>query len=248
VLASLPALAEEPSGAAAPADSEANARELFRQGNLLIGEARYLEALDAFVAAYSAWHNPKIQLNIATTLRALERRTAAIDAYQEYLRAAEPPPERRAEVEAILRDLDGLVAHVTLRLPADTRRVLLDGTPLGGAAAELRLDPGHHLLVAQTAAGERTLALDVRAGERRVMVIAESRPPAALHEPPALTVPALDASPEPERGGAAFGIVTRLDLDVGGHGAIGAAGVALACSVRTRAPGRGSSYPCSMLH
>jgi hypothetical protein len=241
-LASLPALADEPSGANAGAavnanaNAEANARELFRQGNLLIEQSRYLEALDAFRGAYSAWQNPKIQLNIATTLRALERRAAAIDAYQEYLRAADPPPERRAEVEAILRDLDGLVAHVKLTLPGDTRRVVLDGTPLpADAAAELSLDPGHHLVVAETGAGTRSLPIDVRAGERRDVVIAASEPPAPASAPPALTAPPLDSAPETQRGALALGITTRVDIDVGGHGAIGAAGLALGFGPHLRA-------------
>lgn len=244
VLASQPALADAPSDTAVDARAEANAsaraeahaRELFRQGNLLIEQSRYLEALDAFQQAYSAWQNPKIQLNIATTLRALERRSAAIDAYREYLRAMDPPPERRAEVEAILRDLDGLVAHVKLVLPPDTRRVMLDGAPLpaDAAAAELRLDPGHHLVVVETGAGTLSRPLDVRAGERRDVVIAESEPPAAT-ELPSMTAPPLDSAPETKRSAVALGLVTRLDIDVGGHGAVGAAGVTLGFGPHVRA-------------
>jgi len=237
-LASQPALADEPSSVAADADAsaEANARELFRQGNLLIGESRYLEALDAFQRAYTAWQNPKIQLNIATTLRALERRSAAILAYREYLRAAEPPPERRAEVEAILRDLDGLVAHVKLVLPADTRRVVLDGTPLpADSTAQLSLDPGHHLLVAETGAGTRSMPIDVRAGEQREVILAESEPPRAATELASMTAPPLDDAPESQRGALQLGIMTRLDIDIGGHGAVGAAGVTLGFGPHVRA-------------
>jgi len=235
--ASPPALASGPSGveASAAPNAEADARELFRQGNLLIEQSRYLEALDAFRGAYSAWQNPKIHLNIATTLRALERRAAAIDAYREYLRAADPPAERRAEVEAILSDLEGLVAHVKLTLPADTRRVLLDGTPLPvESVAELRLDPGRHGVVAETGAGTRSVTIDVRAGERRDVLIAASDPPAAAAPPPVLTAPPADSAPRGQRSALGLGIVTRLDVDGGGAGAVGGAGLALGLGPHVR--------------
>ena len=61
----------------ADAALEARARELFKQGNRLIEQARYVDALEKFEAAYATWQNPKIQLNIATTLRTLGRHAEA---------------------------------------------------------------------------------------------------------------------------------------------------------------------------
>jgi hypothetical protein len=87
-------------------DGEARARELFREGNRLVDEAQYSQALAAFESAYRLWNNPKIQLNIATTLRALGRHSEALGAYRHYLQYAEPSAERRAEVELICVELE----------------------------------------------------------------------------------------------------------------------------------------------
>lgn len=216
------------------ATREAEARELFKQGNRLIEQARYVDALDKFEAAYSAWQNPKIQLNIATTLRTLGRHAEALRTYREYLGSGAPSGERRAEVEAIIAGLEARVAHLTLALGPEVQRVTLDGRELSldrlDATAALAVDPGRHALLAETAAGPQLTTFDLGAGERQRIAL-----PAPEASAPAKPSP-LEAD-APEDAGAVHGprrvgVVTRLDVDGEARGVVGALGLSVPLGAR----------------
>jgi hypothetical protein len=213
---------------------EAHARDLFQQGNRLIEQARYVDALDKFEAAYSAWQNPKIQLNIATTLRTLGRHAEALRAYREYLGSGAATGERRAEVQAIIAGLEARVAHLTLSLGPELQRLTLDGRELGldgrGGTLTLAVEPGRHALLAETAAGPQLTTFDVEAGERQR--IALPTPEASQAEKPA--TPEADAG---EDTGAArerrrIGVLTRLDIDGEARGVVGALGLSVPIGTR----------------
>lgn len=222
-------------GAEPPPDAatEGRARALFKEGNRLIEQSRYVDALDRFLAAYSTWQNPKIKLNIATTLRALGRYSRALTAYREYLRDADPSEQRQGEVEAIARGLEAHVARLDLHVGRDVERVTLDGEALDPRSqADLLVDPGRHVLITETAAGAQVVAFDVVAGERRPIGL-PGRHGEALGPTHAATPDAAppnetlrDAAPDASvRRSATVGVVTRLDVDGGGRGAVGAAGL-----------------------
>jgi len=223
--------AEAPRTAAAP---EVRARELFKQGNRLIEQARYVDALDRFEAAYRFWENPKIQLNIATTLRTLGRHAEALRSYREYLGSGEPTGERRAEVQDIIAGLEARVAHLTLSLGPEVQRVTLDGRELSldalGGTTALAVEPGRHALLAETAAGPQLTTFDVEAGERQRIVLPAPEP-SAPEKPSTLEVdPAEDAGEARER--RRIGVLTRLDIDGEGRGVVGALGLSVPIGTR----------------
>lgn len=207
---------------------ESNARELFKQGNQLIEQARYADALDRFTAAYAAWQNPKIQLNIATTLRTLGRHAEALRAYREYLATAEASGKRRAEVEAIITGLEARVGYVALTIAPRVQRVTLDGNELeraslGGSEA-LAIDPGRHVLVAETEAGPEVTRFEISAGEREAIALSGPAPSEPAKAPTPAAAPE-DAGASHDRLG--LGVVTRVDVDGKGEGAVGALGLAV---------------------
>jgi hypothetical protein len=223
--------AEAPRADAAP---EARARDLFKQGNRLIEQARYVDALDKFEAAYSAWQNPKIQLNIATTLRTLGRHAEALRTYREYLGSGAPTGERRAEVQAIIAGLEARVAHLTLSLGPELQRLTLDGRELSldglGGTTTLAVEPGRHALLAETAAGPQLTTFDVEAGERQRIAL----PTPAASSPEKPPTPGADAV---EDAGATrerrrIGVLTRLDIDGEGRGVVGALGLSVPIGTR----------------
>ena len=55
--------------AAPPTPQEkAEATKLFKEGTKLLDDAEYVGALDRFNQAYALWANPKILINIGTSL------------------------------------------------------------------------------------------------------------------------------------------------------------------------------------
>ncbi|HTV22742.1 MAG TPA: tetratricopeptide repeat protein [Polyangiaceae bacterium] len=218
----------------ADASAEAEARQRFKQGNKLIEQARYVDALDEFRAAYTVWQNPKIQLNIATTLRTLGRHAEALRAYRDYLRSANPTGARRGEVEVILADLEARVARVTLALDGDVARVTLDGDEVDrealGSADGLALDPGRHVLLADTAAGQRALTFEVNAGAREALELPAPAPDPKATIAQAPVVAPEDAGADGDR--LRFGVTTRVDIDGKGRGAVGALGLAVPIGTR----------------
>lgn len=144
---------------AAPSESDiARARALYARGLTAVDEARWADALSAFEQAYALSGVAAALYNVATTLRALGRHVAAMDALTTLL-------EEHPEIESPLRQLAttmldeerARVASLILSLPpAPAPRVLLDGrtvrvgaTPDGDRhRLELAADPGpHHVLV-----------------------------------------------------------------------------------------------------
>jgi hypothetical protein len=194
---------------------------LFKDGNALLDAGRYEDALAKFEAAYAAWANPKILLNLATTLRALERNADALQAYQRYSKEAQPSPERKAEVDAICSELLGRVATLRLGATADGQSVTLDGKPLDAALpSALYLEPGDHVLVSVSAGGEQALRFAVQPGEAREL--APPSPAPILDRVPEAP-PAVPA--ESSTGRHRVAVLARADIDGRGRGVLGAAGL-----------------------
>lgn len=152
--------------------AEKEARALFKEGNALIDRGSYVDALDRFNRAYARWPNPKILLNIATSLRQLGRWAEAADAYSRYLKDSGADPKRQAEVESVIRELDAKVGRLRIEVSEPGARILLDGRPLEGDLASVRVDPGPHTVIVEKpgftpAAATVTLA----AGEQRSVTL-----------------------------------------------------------------------------
>jgi len=230
--------AQEPTASTenAPEDeNRAQARVLFQEGNRLIERANYVDALEKFRAAYRLWQNPKIELNIATTLRELGRNAEALENYREYLRKADPSPELRSEVSAVIAELEARVAHVALAVDGDAGRVLLDGREVPPAKrAQVIVEPGRHTLLVEGKGPPSVLTFEAVAGERREVRVAAPMPepsPAPAPAPPSAGGDAAVASHlRQARSESGLGVYARVDADVSGEGAVGGAGLSWATS------------------
>lgn len=186
----------------ADAKAEREARALFKEANRLLAEKDYVSALDMFRAAYNRWPNPKILLNIGTTLRNLGRDAEAADAYEKYLREGKPDAKRKAEVDAILKELSVKLAKLRIEVNEPGARVLVDGKVVGESpqAITLRVEPGTHTIVAEKQGYPAAAAtVQISAGQERVvelrLVQAGVPPPTPPPSPPPKKVP--DPTPEP---------------------------------------------------
>jgi hypothetical protein len=151
-------------GTAAYAETQAEqeARTLFREGNKRLEAQDFPAALELFRQAYERSPNPKILLNLGTTLRSLGREAEAADTYDRYLADPQADPKRRHEVEKLVREIDKRVGRVRIAVNEPGARVLLDGRSVGESRALLvvRADPGRRAVVAEKT-GFRTAAATV---------------------------------------------------------------------------------------
>jgi hypothetical protein len=165
--------------ALAEAKNEREARVLFREGNLMLQEKEYLGALERFRAAYERFPNPKILLNIGTTLRHLGRDAEAADLYEKYLASAKPTAARRAEVEAILSELSQRLAKLRIQVNEAGARVLVDGKPVGESPqpVTMRVEAGTHTVVAEKEGFSTAVTtVDLAGGQSRTIELQLTRP------------------------------------------------------------------------
>jgi len=211
------------------AGSEDEARALFEDGNKLLEKGNYVDALEKFRAAYARWANPKILLNIGTTLRQLGRNAEAADTYAKYLADSAADPKRTAEVTQVLADLEAKIGKLEIVL-AKRARVLIDGRLLGELEGTVlaRVEPGVHAIAIEPSTGKATmLNVSVAAGEKRTVEITPPEAPPAEVAPPAppVAAPAKPEAPAPPPRSTTFGAFVRTDIEVRGRGAIVAPGL-----------------------
>ena len=127
----------------APGTDTAYAKSLMQSGVKLLEAKDYLGALAVFKEAYARLKNAKILLNIGTTLKLLDRRADAANAYQHYLDSPDTDPARRAEVVEVIADLDKSVGRVVLSVtPPDVAVQFTDDWVPASAAKVWRVAPG----------------------------------------------------------------------------------------------------------
>jgi tetratricopeptide (TPR) repeat protein len=150
------------------------ARALLKQGNDLVADGRYVEALEKFRAAHARFPSPKLVLNIGTTLRQLGRLAEAMDAYEEYLASAEVDPAEKTEVKRLLSEMSGKTARLKIRVDQPAQRLTLDGKTIAenSTAVERRVDPGSHVVVAERAGHPSAVErFEVSAGDHRELLL-----------------------------------------------------------------------------
>jgi tetratricopeptide (TPR) repeat protein len=99
-------LAAQGQGRGARVDREA--RNLFEAGQDAYATGSYERALDYFERAYALSRRARLLYNIASTADRMRADARALEAYRAFL-AAEPETERRAEVEARIAFIEGLL-------------------------------------------------------------------------------------------------------------------------------------------
>lgn len=181
------------------ADEQA-ARALFTEGNELFAAGDYVAALERFQTAYARTSNPKVLLNIGTTLKQLGRFAEAATVYESYLKNPKADPGRRKEVEAALGELLGRIAILRLEGAPEGAKITIDGRAVSGG--QVRVDRGPHTVVADDGKGPPvTVQVEVAAKEERVVSLKRAEAPAAPAEPKPASPPATNGDARPARGG-----------------------------------------------
>ena len=188
--ASLPLVAARPA-AAQPAGDKTDAKALMASGLKLFQAKDYLGALAVFRDAYGRFPSSKILLNIATTLKQLNRNAEAANTYQRYLDAQDSDPAKKADVAKVIGDLDAKVGVVEMALtPADAEIQLAgeDDWHPAGEAAHYRVPPGPFTVrVRHDKFQPAEISGEVAAGKRTPLKVTLAPIPAATDSPMKVT-------------------------------------------------------------
>jgi len=180
------------------------ARAAFVQGAKLVEEARWAEALERFEHASQLRPHPLTTYNVAACLRALGAYTHARRKYAEARRegAESLAPVLKDEIDGLLVQLEGIVAHVDVVLDPVPATIAVDGRPLvfetadravGGihppgppapvtaARFDLELDPGvHTMTVHRDGHADAVTTFTTRPGSRTEQIFHLDRLPSTL--------------------------------------------------------------------
>jgi len=209
----------------ADTEGEAEARTLFEQGNALVEKGNYVDGLEKFRAAYARWANPKILLNIGTTLHQLGRNAEAADTYEKYLNDPGADPKRKPEVEQTLKELEPKVGKLTITVKSGKTRVIVDGKLVGETetSVTIRVEPGVHAIVGDREGGKaisQTVAVvagDSKSVELTVSSEGETKPPPAI---PGAPIDTGAQKPVNLSHAGQLGLLVRGDIDGKGRGVV----------------------------
>lgn len=188
LLAPTPAWAARPTKVRAKAESmpsqftpKERAQALLAEGNRLLDQAQYLDALARFREAYAAYPSPKLHFNIAQTCNELGRLLDALHHYELFVRDVkkeESPEQWRLAHERIFK-LQGSIATVTLQTNVIDVQVAVDGSVLGRTPLDdsIRFMPGPHAIVlSKPGYDKQVIELHLKAGDslqQRVKMLTE---------------------------------------------------------------------------
>lgn len=231
-------------------EGEEEARKLFKDGVGYLNRGSFAEALDRFERAYDLWHNPKILLNIATTLRELGRLPDAANAYQQYLKDSGADPERVPEVKKALTEIDPKVGVLEIEVKTPDASLSIHGAASRRESARnlrivrtlgeesdasrtwtVRVVPGEHLIsIAKEGFETYTQKVMLAAGEKRSLSVAlEQRGERQSEDPGPEPLEATEPLGEPEVSDLShsgqLSLFTRVDVDGKFRGAVGALGM-----------------------
>ncbi len=151
-----------------------DAKRHFQQAIALYNDGNFEAALAEFLAAYKTKPAPSILYNIGLTYKSLFLYNDSIRSLEQYLRD-EPKlaPERRAEVEQILREMRALLADVALAITPEGATVKLDGRTIGHAPiGQYLIAAGRHVLeVSAEGYTTQTKEMMVTAGAQMALAV-----------------------------------------------------------------------------
>jgi hypothetical protein len=134
--AAAPAHAEPPEPAPEAASPEIErARELYRQGVEHVRRQEWAEALSAFEHSQKLRAHATTTFNVAACERALGQYTRALGTFERAIAQADAQPgslapSLRTEAEAMVRQIDELLARVSVTLEPAQAAIAVDGRPL----------------------------------------------------------------------------------------------------------------------
>jgi hypothetical protein len=173
----LSALVPSPALAQSSRD-EQRARELFVEARAAFDDGRYPEARELLEESLGLAPRPASAMNLSRVLRSMGELLAAEASLEELLGGGFGlvEGERRAEATSLLsevrEELGTIAVSVAGALDAEVR---IDGVMAGhaspGAAFEVRVDPGDHVVVASGDGARSERSLSVGPGERREIAL-----------------------------------------------------------------------------
>lgn len=165
----------------------ARARALFAEGLARARAGDHARARAAFLAAHGRVPSVDILWNLAVTERKLGDDVAALRHFREYAAHPLSRTDRREEIAKVIAPALGrTTATLTVDAPPKTT-VTIDGEPQG--SSDVVLAPGLHAVVARSGERERRFAVDLSAGESRVVTVDLDEPRAPPPPPERAVAP-----------------------------------------------------------
>ena len=122
------------------------ARQRFQKGVQLFHEWSFEAALAEFRKAYQLAPSYRLLYNIAQVHYELHNYVDALKAFRQYLNegGSEVPVDRRTQVEADIRKLEGRVGYIEIVANVDSGQVAIDDVPVGNLPmkAPILVNPG----------------------------------------------------------------------------------------------------------
>jgi hypothetical protein len=169
-----------PAQALALEDAREAARRHYERGLALTNAANYAGALSEFRQAYAKSPNFAVLYNVGQAEAVLGHPIEAIAALSRYLKdgGAEIPEARRAEVETQLRQLQAMLAELTVRTDRVGAIVQVDGKEIGTTPLyePVRLAPGRHVIALIASGLTETSTVDLAEGERHTLTLTLPEP------------------------------------------------------------------------
>ncbi len=158
---------------APPTEAERLGREHYERGQLLFREESFAAALNEYRRAYELLEGhprrPVMLFNMGLCHERLYRYDLAMATYRRYLEEAGEEAEGRADVEASVRALEGLLGRVRITTTPQARvEVWSAERQLGEGPGEVLLPAGDHVLFIR-AAGYETVQLAVSVAARETV-------------------------------------------------------------------------------
>lgn len=198
-----------PPGAARGDDTDL-ARDAFKQGSAFAADLQWGAALVAYERSTKLRPHPWTTYNIGVCERALGQYVRARATFSRALAERRPdatlPDATVMDVQRFIREIDGLVATLTLHVTPADATVTIDGVAVNTKdALRVVLDPGSHVVtVAHEGFGDAVQNLTVRPGESRDVDLAIAKLPATLdigadNDDAVVTVNGIDVGVAPVR-------------------------------------------------
>lgn len=183
------------------ASAQEEGRLRFKRGVELFKEGDFRAALVEFKRAYEVAPSYRILYNLGQTSYELQDYAGALQAFERYLKegGAEVPPERRTEVEAEVKKLQGRVAYLSIEVNEAGAQITIDDVQVGTAplTSPLLVSAGQRRIAASKAPLlPASQVVEVAGGDQRKIRLELVNPNARVAPPPS-------ASAAPEASSAA---------------------------------------------
>jgi hypothetical protein len=159
------------------ADEQARATDLFEQGNKLLDEGLFAQALDLYRQAIAHWPHPAIRYNAAVALINLQRQLEAYEELEASLAYGKAglQPDVYDQALAYQRLLGAQVVHLRVDCVDPDTQITLDDQPLAvpcpGSHVQLLLPGRHQLAATRPGAIARAIELTPSGGDAPHVVI-----------------------------------------------------------------------------